>query len=515
MKKIHVFDTTLRDGEQSPGVNLTTDEKVKIALQLEKLGVDRIEAGFPASSPGEIISVKEISRQVKNASIAALSRANKKDIEAAREAIKGAATPCLHIVLATSPIHRKYKLNMTKEQVLETAESAIRYGKKYFDNLEFSLEDASRTEIDFIYEVVHMAIKSGATVVNLPDTVGYASPETFGTMFKKIKENVPGVENILLSTHCHNDLGMATANTLAAIYNGVDQIEGTINGIGERAGNTAIEEVALALEMRSDIYQAKTDIVLNEIYPTSRMVSKLTGMMVQRNKAIVGDHAFSHESGIHQDGMLKEPTTYEIIRPEMVGVSSSTLVLGKHSGRHALKAKVRHLGYNLSQQELNELFQKFKALIDKKRYVLDEDIRLLIDEQYVNEESMFTLSDLSIAYPGNESEITVALTDRHQQTVQTTTRGNGAIDALFQAIDQSINTEFILEDYKIQSNSAGKDAIGEVHVILDNDGKKYRGRGFDTDIIKASAKAYLAAVNRFYEEQGKQPIESNAYKFSI
>ena len=513
MRKIHVFDTTLRDGEQSPGVHLTTEEKVKIALQLEKLGVDRIEAGFPASSPGEITSVKEVSKAIKNASIAALSRANEKDIEAAREALKGAATPCLHIVLATSPIHRKYKLNMTKQQVMETAQSAIRFGKKYFHEIEFSLEDASRTEIDFLYEMVHMAIKSGATVVNLPDTVGYASPVTFGAMFKQIKENVPGIENIMLSTHCHNDLGMATANTLAAIYNGVDQFEGTINGIGERAGNTAVEEIALALETRNDIYQAKTELVLNEIYPTSRLVSKMTGMMVQRNKAIVGDHAFSHESGIHQDGVLKEPTTYEIIRPDMVGIAASTLVLGKHSGRHALKEKVKHLGYELSQEELNELFKKFKRFIDKKKYILDEDLRLLLDEQYVNEEEIFSLSALSITYPEDDAEVTVSL-DHNQQTVRTTVRGNGAIDALFQAIDKLVQSSFILEDYTIQANSSGKDAIGEVYVVLEKDDKKIRGRGFDTDIVKASAKAYLAAVNRFYKDKKAVASKNQYYTFS-
>ncbi|MCP1358140.1 2-isopropylmalate synthase [Aneurinibacillus migulanus] len=515
MRKIHVFDTTLRDGEQSPGVHLTTDEKVKIALQLEKLGVDRIEAGFPASSPGEIVSVKEVSRVVKNASIAALSRANQKDIEAARDALKGAATPCLHIVLATSPIHRKYKLNMTKEQVLEAAESSIRYGKKYFNEIEFSCEDASRTEIEFLYEIVRTAIKAGATVVNLPDTVGYASPETFGHMFKQIKENVPGIEKILLSTHCHNDLGMATANTLAAIYNGVDQIEGTINGIGERAGNTAIEEVALALETRSDVYQAKTSLVLNEIYATSRMVSKMTGMMVQRNKAIVGDHAFSHESGIHQDGMLKEPTTYEIIRPETIGIASSTLVLGKHSGRHALKEKIKSMGFDLSKDEITAVFHEFKNLVDKKKYVVDEDIRALVDQQMVHDTEGFSLTDISIAYPNQQAEVSVILEDRTSNVYEATVQGNGAIDALFQAIDQAIDTTFSLEDYTIRSNTAGKDALGEVYVVLEKDGREVQGRGIDTDIIKASAQAYIKAINRYYENREKQQVGSSDYSFTI
>lgn len=508
-----MFDTTLRDGEQSPGVHLTLEEKVRIAQQLERLGVDRIEAGFPASSPGEITNVQAIAKAVRNTSIAVLARAHKKDIEAAKDALKGAATPCLHIVLATSPIHRKYKLNMTKEQVIETAEMAIRFGKQYFSELEFSLEDASRTELDFMYQVVDRAIKAGATVINLPDTVGYASPETFGDMFRKVRQHVPGVDRVLLSTHCHNDLGMATANTLAAIYAGVDQIEGTINGIGERAGNTSLEEVALILETRQDIYQAKTNIILNEIYKTSKMVSQYTGIIVQPNKAIVGDNAFAHESGIHQDGMLKESSTYEIIKPETVGVSTSTIVLGKHSGRHALKKKIEHLGYTLTEEELAYAFENFKKIIDKKKYIIDDDIHLLIDQHFVNQNTRYELSDLCISYPDERAEVTVELKDGQQKRTRTTIQGNGVIDALYKGIEQVVGVHFHLQDYSIRSKSVGKDAVGEVSVKVEKEGRVYSGRGMDTDIIKASAKAYLTAINQSFQFDTKQET-SDSFLFT-
>ncbi|KAI7254586.1 hypothetical protein KC345_g11246 [Hortaea werneckii] len=360
MRKIYVFDTTLRDGEQSPGVNLNTREKVEIAYQLEKLGIDRMEAGFPAASPGDLAAVNAVAKAVKNVTVIGLSRSRESDIDAVKEALQGAQDPCIHIFLATSPIHRQHKLRMEKAQVLETAQSAIRYAKKYFSKLEFSLEDAGRTERDFMAEMVAMAIREGANVVNIPDTVGYLNPSEYGAIFKFLKDTVPDIERVQLSAHCHNDLGMATANTLAAIQNGADQIEGTINGIGERAGNTAIEEVALALETRSEFFGAKTSLVLSEISRTSRLVSKLTGMVVPGNKAIVGANAFAHESGIHQDGMLKEKTTYEIMTPETIGLKESKLVLGKHSGRHAFRDKLSDLGYDVSEEEINTAFAKFK-----------------------------------------------------------------------------------------------------------------------------------------------------------
>lgn len=513
MRKIHFFDTTLRDGEQSPGVHLTLEEKVKIALQLEKLGIDRIEAGFPITSPGEIINVQEISKAVKNTSIAALSRAHKKDIDASIEALKDAAAPCLHIVLATSPIHRQYKLNMSKEQVVQTAVEAIKYGKKYFSEIEFSLEDASRTELDFMYEVVDQAIRAGATVINLPDTVGYASPETFGDMFRKVRENVPLVEKVLLSTHCHNDLGMATANSMAAIYAGVDQIEGTINGIGERAGNTALEEIALALETRQDLYQATSSIVLKEISKTSKLVSQFSGMMIQPNKAIVGDNAFAHESGIHQDGMLKESSTYEIIKPETVGVSSSTIVLGKHSGRHALKKKLEYLGYHLTDELLAKAFDKFKIIIDEKKYVVDDDIHLIVDQKFINTDTHFDLIDLEITYPDGQTQVKVVLADEKEKQIETIVRGSGVIEALYRGIEKLVGIPVELRDYTIHSKTIGKDAIGEVIVKVEKDGEIFTGRGMDTDIIKASAKAYLVAINQTVRSKQQNP-DKNGFSFS-
>lgn len=505
MRKIFVFDTTLRDGEQSPGVSLTTEEKVEIALQLEKLGIDRIEAGFAATSPGDLHSIREVAKRVKHATLLSLARCHMKDIDAVVEALKDAEDPCLHLVLATSPIHREYKLRMDKSKVMETAEAAIRYGRKFFDKVEFSAEDASRTEIDFLCEMTAMAIKAGATVVNLPDTVGFATPEQFGAMFRTIKQTVPGIEKIQLSTHCHDDLGMATANTLAAIANGVDQFEGTINGIGERAGNTCIEEVALALETRSDFYGAKTSLNLGEIYKTSRMVSKMTGMGVPGNKAIVGANAFAHESGIHQDGMLKNPSTYEIISPETIGASASKLVLGKHSGRHAFKEKLADLGYALSEEELNIAFAKFKALADRKKNILSEDIRALLEENIASGPRAFVLDSIHVSY-GNRSLPTasVRIVKEDGSFAEEAAVGNGSVDAVYQAIAKSTGIHAELEDYSIHSVTQGTDAQGEVHVVLKQGNETATGRGVSTDIIEASAKAYVEAVNRLISRRERE-----------
>lgn len=505
MRKIFVFDTTLRDGEQSPGVSLTTEEKVEIALQLEKLGIDRIEAGFAATSPGDLHSIREVAKRVKHATLLSLARCHMKDIDAVVEALKDAEDPCLHLVLATSPIHREYKLRMDKAKVMETAEAAIRYGRKFFDKVEFSAEDASRTEIDFLCEMTAMAIKAGATVVNLPDTVGFATPEQFGAMFRTIKQTVPGIEKIQLSTHCHDDLGMATANTLAAIANGVDQFEGTINGIGERAGNTCIEEVALALETRSDFYGAKTSLNLGEIYKTSRMVSKMTGMGVPGNKAIVGANAFAHESGIHQDGMLKNPSTYEIISPETIGASASKLVLGKHSGRHAFKEKLADLGYALSEEELNIAFAKFKALADRKKNILSEDIRALLEENIASGPRAFVLDSIHVSY-GNRSLPTasVRIVKEDGSFAEEAAVGNGSVDAVYQAIAKSTGIHAELEDYSIHSVTQGTDAQGEVHVVLKQGNETATGRGVSTDIIEASAKAYVEAVNRLISRRERE-----------
>ncbi|SFE44282.1 2-isopropylmalate synthase [Paenibacillus catalpae] len=502
MRKIYIFDTTLRDGEQSPGVNLNTKEKVEIALQLEKLGVDRIEAGFPAASPGDLAAVHAVASAVKNATIIGLSRSREQDIDAVREALKGAQDPSIHVFLATSPIHRKHKLRMEKEQVLETAERAILYAKKYFSKIEFSLEDAGRTELDFVCQMTEMAIRAGASVVNLPDTVGYLNPLEYGNIFKTVKENVPNIEKIQLSAHCHDDLGMATANALAAILNGADQIEGTINGIGERAGNTALEEVALALETRFDYFGAKTGLNLKEIAKTSRLVSKLTGMVIPGNKAIVGANAFAHESGIHQDGMLKEKTTYEIISPDTIGLRDSKLVLGKHSGRHAFREKLIDLGYELDEEAVNAAFAKFKDLADRKKHVTDEDIRAFLEEKLIDTPEVFTLEAIQVSY-GNQSTPSASVRIRTADGVtrEEVAIGNGSVDAIYNAIDKVTAEAVELEDYSIKSVSQGKDAQGEVHVVLKQDEVSAQGRGLSTDILEASARAYIDALNRLIEKR--------------
>ncbi|WP_028593062.1 2-isopropylmalate synthase [Paenibacillus assamensis] len=502
MRKIYLFDTTLRDGEQSPGVNLNTKEKLEIAHQLERLGIDRMEAGFPAASPGDLAAVNAVAKAVKNATVVGLARSRVQDIDAAYEALKDAQDPCLHLFLASSPIHRQHKLRMTKEQMLEAAEAAIKYAGKYFTKIQFSPEDAGRTELDFLCQVTEMAIKAGATVVNIPDTVGYLYPAEFGNIFKTLKEQVPGIEKIQLSAHCHDDLGMATANALAAVLNGADQVEGTINGIGERAGNTALEEVAMALETRQDFFQAKSTMVLSEIARSSRLVSKLTGMVVPGNKAIVGANAFAHESGIHQDGMLKEKTTYEIMSPETIGLKESKLVLGKHSGRHAFREKLIDLGYELDDEQLNIAFSKFKDLADKKKEVSDEDIRAFIEEKIVDTTEVFSLQTIYVAY-GNEATPTakVRIVTHDGDVLEQEAEGNGSVDAIYNAIDKATGEEVVLSDYSIKSVTHGKDAQGEVHVVMNQDEIIVSGRGVSTDILEASARAYVDALNRLIEKR--------------
>lgn len=502
MRKIYLFDTTLRDGEQTPGVNLNTQEKVEIALQLERVGIDRIEAGFPASTPGEIVSVDAVSRAVKNASIVALSRCREQDIDAAREALKNAVDPRLHLFLATSPIHRKHKLRMEKHQVLETAEAAIRYAARYFTHIEFSPEDGGRTEMDFLCEVVAMAVRAGVSVVNIPDTVGYLTPYEYGNIFKTVKETVPGIEKIQLSCHCHDDLGMATANSLAAVLNGADQVEGTFNGIGERAGNTALEEIALALETRQEFFQAKSGLHLVEIARTSRLVSRLTGVPIPANKAIVGANAFAHESGIHQDGVLKEKTTYEIISPQTIGLKETKLTLGKLSGRHAFRERLIELGYSLEDQRLNEAFAKFKDLAEKKKDVTDEDIRALIEEKLIPVQESYILDTFQVLC-GNHSvpTATIRLHTPDGNILQEVAIGNGSVDAIYKAIDRAVGESVELVDYTIHSVTNGKDALGEVSVVLAHNGISVKGRGVSTDILEASARAYVDSINRLIEKR--------------
>lgn len=503
MRTIEIFDTTLRDGEQSPGVNLSTNEKVEIALQLEKLGITRIEAGFAAASPGDQRSVAEVARRIKQATVVSLARSVESDMDKAYEALRHAENACLHVFLATSPIHRQHKLRMTKEQVLEKAVAAVKYAKRYFQEVEFSAEDAARTEIDFLAEVVQAVIKAGATIINIPDTVGYMTPVEYGNIFRELRARVEGIERVKLSCHCHDDLGMAVANSLAAIEAGVTQVEGTINGIGERAGNAALEEVALALETRKDIYQAKTTLNLKEIARTSQLVSRLTGMIVPGNKAIVGANAYAHESGIHQDGVLKEASTYEIIRPESVGFKSNRLVLGKHSGRHAFKDKLVELGYHLEPAEIDVAFAAFKELCDKKKEISDEDILALVDAKLTGVPETYQLQSVQLSY-GNLSLPTasVRLQRADGEIREEAACGNGSVDSIYKAIDRATGEEVTLVDYKIVSVTHGQDALGEVFVRLKQGDLTVQGRGVSTDVLEASALAYLRAINKIVERRG-------------
>ncbi|MCL6567190.1 MAG: 2-isopropylmalate synthase [Acidobacteriia bacterium] len=504
MRKIDVFDTTLRDGEQSAGVNLHEHEKVEIALQLERYGVDIIEAGFPASSPGELKAVREIARQVKNCSVAGLARASAADIDAAWEALREAAAPRLHIFLATSPIHMEYKLRLTPEEVLEQAVAAVRHAARHFPEIEWSAEDATRSDWDFLVRIVTAVIDAGATVINLPDTVGYTTPEEYAALFRYMRERVPNIHRVKLSAHCHDDLGMAVANTLAAIQAGVDQVEGCINGIGERAGNTALEEVAIALAIRREFYQAETRLDLSQTVRTSRLVSKLTGMVVPPNKAVVGANAFAHESGIHQDGVLKNKLTYEIIQPEMVGLASNSLVLGKHSGRHAFREKCRELGLQLSDAEFNQLFRDFKVLTEKKKEVTDDDIlALAVGAVHGGETAPYELQYLHVSY--NSAAVTtttVGIRMPDGRTVQEAATGGGSVEAIYNTIERVLAEPVRLLDYRIQSTTGGQDALAEVYVKVEFRGRSSSGRGIDNDVLSASAKAYLDAINRIvWKEQ--------------
>lgn len=497
MRKITVFDTTLRDGEQSAGVNLNLQEKLEIARQLERLGVDVIEAGFPAASPGDLQATRAIAQQIKGASVTGLARASKKDIDAAWEALKVGAEPRLHIFLATSPIHRQYKLKMDKDEVVAKAVEMVRYAKRFFPQIEFSAEDAGRTELEYLREVFTAVIDAGATVVNAPDTVGYKTPEEYGAMFKYLRHEVPNIDKALLSAHCHDDLGLAVANTLEAIRNGADQIEGTINGIGERAGNAALEEIMVALAIRQDYYQATTQARLEQISRTSRLVSSLTGMQVPPNKAVVGANAFAHESGIHQDGVLKERTTYEIISPQLIGLDSNQLVLGKHSGRHALKERMEFLGYKLKEEQLQEVFVKFKELADKKKQLHDDDLVALIhDSTLTDVNDVYKLEYLHVSYMNSIATATIRLKTPNGILTEEAAIGSGSVEAIYNTIEKMVNMRLHLLDYKIRSLSQGRDALAEVYVKVSYEGMVGTGRGVDHDVLGASTKAFVDGINR-------------------
>ncbi len=505
MARIKIFDTTLRDGEQSPGASLDPKEKLQIARQLSNLNVDIIEAGFPITSEGDFKSVTNIAKEIQGVSIAALARAVEKDIECAAEALKQAKSPRIHVFLATSKIHRKFKLAKAKEEIIKTAVKGVKHARKYVDDVEFSPEDATRTEPDFLAEVVESVINAGAKTVNIPDTVGYAVPEQYASLIKSLKENVKNISKATISVHCHDDLGLAVANSLAAIKSGATQVECTINGIGERAGNASLEEIVMALKTRKDFFGHTTRIKTHELLATSKIVSGLTGLWVQRNKAVVGENAFAHESGVHQDGILKERTTYEIMRPEDVGLPKTKIVLGKLSGRHAFKKRVKELGYELSYEELEHTFNQFKILADKKKDIYDQDIEAIIQDEKSEVPHFYELDSLSInCGPNTVPTAGVRLRVGKDKIIDDATIGDGPIDALFKTIDLLTGTRGILLDYNIRAITSGKDAMGEVIVEVDVEGQSYRGRAVSTDIIEASAKAYLNAINKVKTKRSKK-----------
>ncbi len=502
VRKINFFDTTLRDGEQSPGVNLNFQEKLEIAKQLERLGIDIIEAGFPAASKGDFQSVKEIASIIKNSSVTGLARSVTKDIDIAWEALKHSAEPRLHVFLATSPIHMKYKLQMTPDEVVETAVKMVKYAKERFPIVQWSAEDACRSDLPFLARIVEEVVKAGADVINIPDTVGYTTPKDYGAIFSYLRENVFDIERVALSAHCHDDLGLAVANSLAAIQHGATQIEGTVNGIGERAGNASLEEIAVALHIRQDFYEAETNMVLSEIKRTSDLVSKLTGMTIAPNKAIVGKNAFAHESGIHQDGVLKEPTTYEIISPELVGVNQNPIVLGKHSGRHAFRNRLVELGFVLPDEQVNSLFAKFKDLADKKKDITDDDLFALVLQKQVNSDEFYKLETLQVQYGmTNIPTATITLKRHDGEIVQEAATGSGSVEAIYNTLERCLDTNVKLLDYRLQSINGGPDALAEVYVKVESEGFEASGRGVAFDVLESSAKAYIHAINRLFAIQ--------------
>lgn len=497
MQKIDFFDTTLRDGEQSPGVAFNMEEKLQIARQLEKLGVDVIEAGFPITSQGDFQGVSLIAESIRNTTIAALARAEALDIERAWEAVKKAESPRIHTFIATSPIHMKYKLRKNPDEVLKQAEFAVKLAKSKVNDVEFSAEDASRSSVDFLAEIFTIAVKAGATVLNIPDTVGYSMPQEFALFVKNIMEKTAGIEKVKVSVHCHNDLGLAVANSLAAVKVGIQQIECAVNGLGERAGNAALEELAMALHTRKDYFEAETGIQTKEIARTSSMVSRLSGMVVQHNKAIVGKNAFAHESGIHQDGVLKERSTYEIMSPDSIGLDLNTIVLGKHSGRHAVKQSLSDLGLEVSQERFEKLFEEFKLLADKKRVITSADLFALVDTQDAGEEIALNYWQI---ISGNNLKPTATIGvwhegQEHEELIKAA-YGDGPVAAAYKAIDKIVGVEGTLLNYSLQAIESGEDSQGEVTVTVKFGQYSVAGRGVSPDIIEASVKAYLQAVNR-------------------
>ena len=497
--KVVIFDTTLRDGEQSAGIGLTTQEKLEIARQLDRLGVDVIEAGFAASSPGDFDAVQTICREVRRPIIASLARCVLDDVDSAWEAIKDAEHPRIHVFISSSDVQIMHQLRKNPEEVLDMAVESVERAKSYCEDVEFSPMDATRTDMDYLSKLVEAAIDAGATTVNIPDTVGYAMPWEFADRIANIKRNVPNIDRAVVSVHCHNDLGLSVANSLAAVEVGARQVEGCINGLGERAGNASLEEVIMGIETRSDILNVSTNVDTRQIYRTSRLVSDITGFPVQANKAIVGGNAFRHASGIHQDGVLKERSTFEIMDPRSVGWPSSTLVLGKLSGRAGLRARLEELGYKLSQEELNAAFEAFKNLADRKREVSDADLEALMFSQRRRTDvpSIYTLEHVQVS-SGNHDvpTATVTLTDPDGRSVTDAATGTGPVDAVYKAINRIVQVPNVLTEYRVDAVTEGIDALGDVTIRIEKDSNVYIGRGSDTDIIVASAKAYMNSLNR-------------------
>ncbi len=514
-RSITIFDTTLRDGEQSPGASMNLSEKLEVATALAELGVDVIEAGFAISSPGDFESVREISKLVKNVSVCSLSRCRDADIDCAWDALQHAENPRIHVVLATSSIHREHKLRKSEDEIIEMAVAGVKRARKHCGNVEFSAEDAARTDIDYLCRVIEAVIAVGATTVNIPDTVGYTTPIEMFARIEELRHRVPNIDKAVISVHCHNDLGMAVANSLAAVHAGAGQVECCINGLGERAGNCALEEVVMALKTREDFYHAKTRINTPRLVATSRLVSTVTGLRVPRHKAIVGQNTFAHESGIHQDGVLKNPTTYEIMKPEDVGFQKSDIVLGKHSGRAALVNRAKHLGYTLAAEQLDAVFEEFKKLADRKKQVFDADLRALIEQNIreqgasgifpvkgsaKSEKPEWTLGSYELrCRTGKNPDVAITLHLGDAEYTQNVGEGDGPVDALFHAVLQTVGVKATLKEYHVQSVSVGEDAQGEVSVLIQTgpgDENVFRGHGVSTDTIEATVQAILAAVNR-------------------
>ncbi len=495
-RKILIFDTTLRDGEQSPGCSMNLTEKLEVARALQALGVDVIEAGFPIASPGDFESVRAVAEQIHDCTICGLARCLEKDIERAAEAVKPAKRGRIHVFCGTSEIHRKYKFKRAKEEILKLAVDGTRMAKQFTDDVEFSPEDASRTELDFLTDVVTAVIEAGATTVNIPDTVGYAMPAEFADLIRHLIATVTNIDRAVISVHCHNDLGLAVANSLAAVRAGAGQVECTVNGIGERAGNASLEEIVMGIKTRGEFLKVTTSINTRRIYPSSRIVAAVTGSVIQRNKAVVGENAFAHEAGIHQHGVLSHRATYEIMRPEDIGLPSNRLVLGKHSGRHALKQRIEQLGYEFTDEQVNEVFDKFKVLADKKKEVFDEDLEALIDEQIEQVVETWKLSAVQTTAGSSTTPTATVTLLKEGESITDAAIGDGPVDAVYEAIQRITGIKLELTDYSLRAITSGKDAQGEVTIEVTCNGRKLRARGVSTDIIEASARAYLTATNR-------------------